>query len=246
MHSQRSYNSPSGLDWLARQQWETWHPMWTIPGNGCVRVSQVSVLGRGSLPKPPLTRSSRPDKGWLLVFDNVDIPDILNQFWPACDHGSILITTQDRKIVHRAQSAVCLKTLDDREASQLLLQYLPKEISTVETSAELAKAISQEVQGLPLELVRMAGFMVDSCTTLSDALDDLRNNVDQVCDSATFQYGKPARSAFDVSLKSLSPASLSVLRTLSMLAPDSIPENLLLGPLEDPSLRFEGYMDIPR
>ncbi|KAL7791167.1 hypothetical protein V8C43DRAFT_284409 [Trichoderma afarasin] len=180
--------------------------------------------------------------GWLLVFDNVDDPDMLSRYWPACEHGSILITTQDRKLVHRAQSEVCLEALQDEEGSRLLLQYLPDQLSNAQTSAALARAISKEVDGLPLYLIGLAGFMADSCTPLSDTLSDLQNHVNQEWDSATFQYGRPANSAFDMSLKSLSLPALSVLRALSMLSPDSIPESLFFAKL-DSALEFGGFSD---
>ncbi|KAH6635890.1 hypothetical protein F5144DRAFT_546060 [Chaetomium tenue] len=178
-------------------------------------------------------------KGWLLIFDNVDDPDMLRRYWPACEHGSILITTQDRKLIHRAESEVCLKPFKDEEGSRLLLQNLPKQVSTSQGSAALARDISKEVDGLPLYLVGLAGFMVDSSTPLADTLGDLQNHVSQEWDSATFQYGKRANTAFDMSLKGLSPPALSVLRVISMLSPDSIPESLLLGQL-DSSLEFGG------
>lgn len=167
---------------------------------------------------------------------------MLNRYWPACEHGSILITTQDSKLVHRAQSEVCLKALQDEEGSRLILQYLPDQVSSAQRSAGLARALSKEVDGLPLYLFGLAGFMVDSCTPLSDTLNDLQNHVSQEWDSATFQYGRPANSAFDVSLKSLSPSALSVLRTISMLSPDSISESLLSGKL-DSSLQFDKYSE---
>lgn len=175
-----------------------------------------------------------------MIFDNVDSPEILKRYWPACAHGSILITTQDRKLVHRAQSHLCLEPFDEDEGSSLLLQYLPDKhegVATKETLG-LAKSISREVQGLPLDLVGLAGFIVDSRATLPDTLRDLKNHVDLVCDSTTFQYG-PAHLAFDVSLNSLPPAAMSVLQVLSMLSPDSIPEDFFVKWLGEAPLRLQ-------
>jgi tetratricopeptide (TPR) repeat protein len=137
---------------------------------------------------------------------------------------------------------VWLKPLRDEEGSRLLLQYLPNHVSTSQHSASLAKAISKEVCGFPLDLVGLAGYMVDSSIPLSETLSDLQNHVSRDLDSnsATFQYEKPVNSAFDMSLKSLSKPALSVLRVISMLSPDMIPESLFSGKL-DPVMEFCGF-----
>lgn len=188
------------------------------------------------------------------MFDNVDTPEVLNRYWPACGHGSILVTTQDRKLVHRACSEVLLKTLPDEDGSRLLLEYLPNSVATANISAELAKQISSEVKGLPLLLVGLAGHMADSHTTLSETLQDLKQPWDEEhhvlselgSDSATYQYDKPTQKAFDMSLNRVSPAAMSVLRVFSMLAADAIPEPLLFQKLGDESLQFGGYTDKSR
>ncbi|KAM7214592.1 hypothetical protein V8F06_009991 [Rhypophila decipiens] len=102
---------------------------------------------------------------------------------------------------------------------------MPGKATATEESQALAKSLSPEVQGLPLELVGLAGFMVDTRVTLSDTLRDLKNHADLGSNSTTFQYGRPAHRAFEVSLKSLSPAAMFVVQVLSMLSPDAIPEN---------------------
>lgn len=181
-----------------------------------------------------------------MVFDNVNTPEILNRYWPPCAHGSVLVTTQDRKVVHRAQADLHLKPLPADDGSRLILNYLPKGIVSPDEAVEVARRISEEVNGLPLLLVGLAGFMVDSHTTLFDTLKELKRPWDQehhvlgelANDSATFQYGRPTQKAFDMSINRLPPTALSVLRVFSMLSADAISEDLIAGDFEDQLLHF--------
>ncbi|KAJ5387763.1 hypothetical protein N7509_010304 [Penicillium cosmopolitanum] len=63
-------------------------------------------------------------QGWLIIFDNVESSDLLNMFWPACGHGSVLVTTQNSTLVHRAHAEVELKPFTEDEGSGLLLNYM--------------------------------------------------------------------------------------------------------------------------
>jgi hypothetical protein len=186
------------------------------------------------------------------VFDNSEASELLNRYWPACGHGSILVTTQDRKLVHRARSELHLKTFSQDEGSRLLLRHLPQEkIADAKSSAELGECISRAVKGLPLLLVGLAGHMIDSCMSLSETLGDLSKSWSEgddvlgalAPDSATFRYEKPVHMAFNVSLSKVPPVAMSVLRIMSMLSPDAISEELISEDLEDQSLKFLGYQN---
>ncbi|KAH8807700.1 hypothetical protein F5884DRAFT_857274 [Xylogone sp. PMI_703] len=194
------------------------------------------------------------NENWLLIFDNADAAELLSRYWPACGHGSVLVTTQDRKLVHRVRSELHLKAFTEYEGSRLLLHLLtPKRIANEKSSAELGECISREVNGLPLLLVGLAGYMVDSETPLSETLEDLKswNQNDHVfgalaLGSATFSYGRPVHMAFDISLNRIPPVALSVLRIMSMLSADAISEELIWHDLEDESLKFLGHQDKSR
>jgi hypothetical protein len=189
------------------------------------------------------------------VFDNADASEFLNRYWPACSHGSVLVTTQDRKLVHRAHSELHLKPFSEDEGSRLLLRQIhPKAIADAKSSADLGKCISREVEGLPLLLVGLAGHMIDSHVSLSQTLGDLKKSWSErghvlgtlAPDSATYQYEKPVHMAFDVSLNKVPPVAISALRIMSMLCADAISEELISEDLEDQSLKSWGYRDKSR
>ncbi|KAK3687876.1 hypothetical protein B0T22DRAFT_498147 [Podospora appendiculata] len=187
---------------------------------------------------------------WLLVFDNAEASALLTRYWPPCDHGSILATTQDRKLVHRCLSEIHLTSLTEEQGSALLLQHLSAKADSRVQHATLARAISREVGGLPLLLVGLAGYTVDSDTPLADILDEMKkpwhrcdNIIESLSlDSASFHYERPLQMAFAVALSKLPRIALAVLQIMSMLSPDCITDDIVSVDLDDSSLSFlESY-----
>ncbi|KAJ0165008.1 hypothetical protein CTA2_12639 [Colletotrichum tanaceti] len=188
------------------------------------------------------------DTSWLMVFDNAEASELLHRYWPACGHGSILITTQDRKMTHRSRSEVKLFTLTVEEGSYLLLRQLPEKTKSQEAAEKLSRDISKEVGGLPLLLVGLAGHIIDSHASLPQTLQDMQqpwSGNDSIIaslspESATFQYQRPIHMAFNVSVSRLPAVALSVLQIMSMLSPDSINENLVAVDISDRGLGVLG------
>jgi len=76
----------------------------------------------------------------------------------------------------RTQSEIKLAPLNQEEGSALLLQYLPQVDSSQDSQVDLAKAISREVDGLPLLLVGLGGFMSQSYTSMPEVLQTLKHS----------------------------------------------------------------------
>ena len=66
---------------------------------------------------------------WLLFLDNADDPEInLNQFFPKCSHGNIIITTRNHGArIHGAHSEV--SNMEELDAATLLLKSAQYETS---------------------------------------------------------------------------------------------------------------------
>ena len=68
-----------------------------------------------------------PEKAtWLLVFDGVEDPDILNEFWPYDGPGSVLITSRSP---FSWTSALPLRPFTSDEATEYLLKITGREAS---------------------------------------------------------------------------------------------------------------------
>lgn len=114
-----------------------------------------------------LTRSI-PDEPWLLVFDNadsVDKDDLLKDFWPETDRGSVLITSRDKTLTNQF-NGIELRALDKRSAVNLLMNLtkfnrarLSRQSVDVETSA--AEKIVHQIGYLPLGIRQAANLIVN-------------------------------------------------------------------------------------
>lgn len=172
-------------------------------------------------------------------------------FWPACGHGSVLVTTQNSTLVHRAHAEVELKPFTEDEGSGLLLNYM-KELEEGNTSArDMAKAISRRVCGLPLLLSGLAGHLLDTKASISEVLQDLEESSDEADyvissishGSATFYYDRPIEMAFNISLRNLPKAAMTILHIMSMLSPDCILEEMLINDVPQNDSTFFSCQD---
>ena len=125
------------------------------------------------------------------MFDNVDDPSILDRYWPSCSHGSIILTTQSADLSHRTTSDVRLESFSSAEGSTLIQQMLKGK-----ADSEQAEQLSNEIGGLPLLIVHLAGFMIQSRCLLSEVLGafhSLRSDSGRILRSnstisTTYQY----------------------------------------------------------
>jgi tetratricopeptide (TPR) repeat protein len=117
---------------------------------------------------------------WLMILDNADDMDMisnlsnlsnkslihgqqrgLNSYIPECAHGSVLITTRNKKIgvrLTKGESPVEIEKMDDGESEELLRVRLVKEgVDTQDLSA-----LSALLEHLPLALVQAAAFIQEN------------------------------------------------------------------------------------
>jgi hypothetical protein len=60
---------------------------------------------------------------WLLLFDNADNPEIkLNQFFPKCKHGNIIITSRNHGLLGFADSSARLSNMEQLDTMEMLLK----------------------------------------------------------------------------------------------------------------------------
>ena len=166
------------------------------------------------------------------MFDNVESIEVFNQFRPICDHGSILITTQNPEIAATASLEIPLRSLNEDEGAKLLLSYLPK--SGQGDLYEQARSISHELGGLPLAIVHVAGYLRQSQIPLARFLKEYRAAYSpKVADSYTglykTRYEKTYSNVWSFALNELPTAARDFVDTLAFFGPDNVPEDIFLG-----------------
>ncbi|KAI1761187.1 P-loop containing nucleoside triphosphate hydrolase protein [Hypoxylon sp. FL1150] len=117
----------------------------------------------------PKSQEARTTLQWLLVFDNVRDPDMLENYWPAGHNGKILITTRNPLCSYGAQitDKLQLKGLATPDAVQLLRFCAGDERQGDGGQEEDATTIAEWVEGFPLALEQLGNIIYSEYITIS-------------------------------------------------------------------------------
>jgi hypothetical protein len=234
----------------------------------------VQDLVKGWLVNPVKTYKQQEDQStadesvlakWLLVFDNVDDPDILDDFWPLdyTGTGAVLITSRDplakRYVYSEDESGIILPPFTTQEATDFLLKLTHRESeSRNETNA--GTAVAERLGGLPLALTQMAGVIERRDLSFEEFLrifneeEDVRSRFFKMQVNNRSMRSSRYQHTLDTvwALEKLNKGSSILLDVLSVLDPDGIPEQILTGSMsqldeanivDDYPRTLEGYQD---
>ena len=179
---------------------------------------------------------------WLLIFDNADSSDkedLFHEFWPAGDHGSILITSRDTTL-YKSVGGEVLSGLAEKSAVTLLVQLCrPQgrdgtlEISSYET--ETALRIVEHMGYLPLAITQAAEVIVKDSCLLSDFLEAYNDREILECSRSIKSIGKPGEkypfdlsTVWNMSFDTLGHEQQAFVNIISFLDPDRIQLELLI------------------
>lgn len=173
---------------------------------------------------------------WLIVFDNADEPEMLENFWPLEGTGSVVITSRDplAKKSSFAQRA-SRSDLFGIDISPMLIEDAARLLQNVSLredepgSLESCTKVVDILGCLPLAITQMAYQIRVKHLSLAEFIEYYEE------DTANFHGAAPVSSltkqqtiAATWNIESLDPTSVALLRVLSVLDADVIPENILL------------------
>ncbi len=130
----------------------------------------AELATRAGLPSPegaePATRAEaardwlaqRPGGDWLLVFDNAPGPSDVEPWLPATGMGEVLITSRYRHFDELA-ALISLDVFDLDTATTFLCNRVRSKDPAAAADAAGARAVAEEVGGLPLALEQAAAFV---------------------------------------------------------------------------------------
>src|SRR5258708_1307969 len=175
---------------------------------------------------------------WLLIMDNADDLNIVYYFLPTHRTGHILLTTRAQAVSKLAQS-IEVDIMDIEEGMLMLL----RRAGALSLSASLdlatrkhkeqARAIVQEMGGLPLALDQAGAYIEETHCTLSAYLHTYQQRqADLLTQRGSQDKDHPESVVTTWSLsfeqvEQVSPVAADLLRCCAFLAPDAIPEELL-------------------
>ncbi|KAF7371435.1 FabD/lysophospholipase-like protein [Mycena sanguinolenta] len=174
-----------------------------------------------------LTWLAGKHENWLLFFDNADDPNInLNQFFPRCNHGNIIITSRNPSLrMYGGNSHV--SDMEESDAVALLLNSSQQEVST--SNQLLAQDIVKALWYLPLAIVQAGAFILET-GTLKTYLDLFFQSRTELLKRQSTQqhddYAWAVYTTWEISFKRLSPVAAMFLQLCSFIHWDDISEDI--------------------
>ena len=191
-------------------------------------------LAKAWLSNPVKQLSTRlVEANWLIVFDNVDDPDLLDDFWPVDGMGSILMTSRKpltkTNVFNAGTSGIELPPFSFGSGAQFLLQLTGRQESTKQFP--LAYAVAERLGGIPLAITQMASLISRQQLSFEEFL--LRyNNEENMDELHSLRLGGP-RDSYSHTLATVwgldrLEHGMALLEVMSLLDPDKIQEDILL------------------
>ena len=199
---------------------------------------------------------------WLLILDNADDLALLPAFLPPALAGHLLLTTR-AAATGRLARRLEIETLSPEQGALLLLRratFLAPDgdLSHVgHQEQEQARQISEELGGLPLALDQTGAYLEETGCSFTDYQQMYRQHRDELLrkrGGLVADHPEPVATTWSLSFEQARrkyPAAADLLCVCAFLAPDAIPEEILmtgasalgpvLAPIEaDPFLLNQG------
>ncbi|KAF7333618.1 FabD/lysophospholipase-like protein [Mycena sanguinolenta] len=194
---------------------------------GLKNIAATKETGKSS--QDALIWLASKHEDWLLFLDNADDPTFnLNQFFPKCNHGNIIITTRNHSArVHGAHSEV--SNMEESDAVAVLLSSAQYESSPANEllAAEIVKVLCY----FPLAIVQAGAFISES-EALNTYLDlFIKNQTALLKRKPTQMYDNYAQAVYttwEMSFSKLSIQAAMFLQLCSFLHQDDISEDIFV------------------
>ena len=174
---------------------------------------------------------------WLIVFDHVDDPRLLEDYWPTNANGLVLITTRDTSEHHRYSNLtvhidIVPLSLDEATA---LLKHLAKDetasFSSMQANDNALQVIVPHLDMTPLTIRRAGKVMADRNISYEQLVrfpwGHRPNNIfDNFCNKCAVGDRLPCSIDSMLSLDTLEVGASELLYVISMLDPERIPESI--------------------
>ncbi|KAJ6547973.1 hypothetical protein DFH09DRAFT_632327 [Mycena vulgaris] len=171
--------------------------------------------------------SSKPAE-WLLFFDNADDPNInLNNYFPRCKHGNILITSRNPRLRVYAGLDSWVSDMEEADAVELLLKSAAQAFTP--GNKEIAAEIVQALYYFPLAIIQ-AGAFISKSGALSSYLPLYAENQAQLLseqpDQSHDDYARTVYTTWQISFGRLSKSAATLLQLCSFLHYRGISEEM--------------------
>jgi tetratricopeptide (TPR) repeat protein len=177
--------------------------------------------------------------GWLFILDNADDLNLASEFLPTMGRGHMLLTTRDAATGSLANFEV--DKMEKRESMELLLQrakILPTHAplsQASEADQTTASTIVEEMDGLPLAIDQAGAYIEGTQCSLAaylKAYQKRQNELLRQRDTVSKDHPDAVATTWSLNFEQVeqqSPIAADLLRFLAFLAPEAIPEELIVN-----------------
>ncbi len=177
---------------------------------------------------------------WLGIFDNADDLSLVEAFLPPGGKGHLLLTTRAQAPGTLA-NGIPVEEMDLQEGMLLLLRrakVLAPDASLDQASATdraVAEVITRAMDGLPLALDQAGAYIEETHCSLSSYQKHYWQQQSRLLHrrgGIGKDHPEPVATTWSLSfaqVEHLNPAAADLLRCCAFLAPDAIPEQLIVG-----------------
>jgi tetratricopeptide (TPR) repeat protein len=176
--------------------------------------------------------------GWLLILDNADDLNLASEFLPTMGKGHMLLTTRDAATGSLANFEV--DKMEKRESMELLLQrakiltaHAPLSQAS-EADQTTASTIVEEMDGLPLAIDQAGAYIEETQCSVSAYLKAYQKRRDKLLrqrGAVNKDHPDAVATTWSLNFEQVEqqrPIAADLLRFLAFLAPDAIPEELIM------------------
>ncbi len=183
---------------------------------------------------------------WLLLLDNLDEPSVLfpsdetgrsgthSPFLPVAPGGHVLITTRHANLASLGLGMahpLTIEVFTPEQGAAFLLRRANLQGQPTPGERELARQITEELDGLPLALDQAGAYLATTGESLAGYLRLYQQRrADLLKQRQGREHPEPVATTWAISFQRVAerdPAAAELLRFCAFLAPDAIPEEIL-------------------
>ncbi|PVF91619.1 FabD/lysophospholipase-like protein, partial [Serendipita vermifera] len=169
-------------------------------------------------------------KEWILVYDNVDDTSLkIAKYLPNCQHGAVIITTQNQLLGQLASHNdlhIKLGPMSDEEAIDSI--YKSADLEKSEENWSSMSSIAAELGNLPVALVQAGSYILRTMCTPNEYLKRLQTHKAELMKKSTGdREDRSAYATFELSYQRLSSPIRNFLHIMSHMHYTDFPLDLI-------------------